>query len=112
MYRKDYEEEPSNEKSWDLTNKRGMLQALNQLYKGSPWPVMAYKLVKDFLNTDTSKQAKTLEDLIRAGKLHDVDEMDIKMKNFVGGKINTPDDIKIDMQLGKGEETIIIVKYK
>lgn len=89
-----------------------MLQALNQLYKGSPWPVMAYKLVKDFLNTDTSKQAKTLEDLIRVGKENNVGKMDIKMKKFVGGKINTPDDIKIDMQLGKGEETVIIVEYK
>ena len=73
---------------------------------------MAYKLVKDFLNTDTSKQAKTVEDLIRAGKTHNVGEMEIKLKNFVGGKINTSDDIKIDMQLGMGEETTIKVKYK
>ena len=94
---------------WDLTNKKGMLHAYNQMYS---IPKMAYELIKDFLSTDTTKQAKTVEDIIRAGRGNHVDMMEIKLKKFWGGKINVPEDINIDMKLGKDEETIIKVKYK
>ncbi len=71
-----------------------------------------FKKILDIFNTDTSKQAKAAEELIKAGKENGVDEMEIKLKQFAGGKLNIPEDFNIDVQIGKSEETVIKVKYK
>lgn len=94
---------------WDLTTDQGVLKAIVLL--GTPIPsILAF--LRDFFNTDTSKQAEMVERLIRQGKKDGVDEMEIKLKKFAGISLNIPEDVNIELKAGKDEETIIKVKYK
>jgi hypothetical protein len=97
--------------SWDLTQKKD-LDLVMAMFPTLSLTGFVYKKILDIFNTDTSKQAKAAEELIKAGKENGVDEMEIKLKQFAGGKLNIPEDVNIDVQIGKSEETVIKVKYK
>ena len=101
---------------FDLTTHDGMNRAKEFLQLCVPplSPIgMAYKIVKMVLDSDSvKKQTEAAESLIRAGKSHGVDEMDIIVDNTKGISIDIPDDVKISTVLGSHEKMKIHVKYK
>ena len=65
------------------------------------------------LDSDSvKKQAEAVENLIRAGKSHGVDEMNIVVDNMKGFKMDIPDDVNLSTVLGSNEKMTIHVKYK
>lgn len=101
--------------TFDLTTKRGIGRAKEflQLF-GLTNPIfMAFEIAKMVLDSDSvKKQAETAENLIRAGKSHGVDEMDIVVDNMKGLKMDIPDDVNLSTELGSHEKMTIHVKYK
>lgn len=103
--------------TFDLTTQEGKNKAKELLqqymYFINPIGMVACKIVKMVLDSDSvKKQGEAVEDLIRAGKSHGVDEMDIVVDSMKGIKMDIPDDVKISTELGSHEKIKIHVKYK
>ena len=101
-------------KQFNLTTKEGLSAAKEGLSLLNP---LAYLLIKTFeriTSSDNSKeQAKIAEELIKQGKVDDVDEMKIILKNTKGLDMKIPmDGVEITTMVGANETTILNVKYK
>ena len=95
-------------KKWDLTTAQGFLNAL-----AFTSPIAGiFSFLKDFFNTDNSKQAELAKELIEISKKEGVDEIEIKMKKTAGMKLKLPEEYKVEANIGKDDEMTIIVKYK
>lgn len=103
---------------FDLTTKEGREEAKKFAMALLPYvsPVLAvgYFVFERIFNSDSiEKQAEAAEKIIEAGKKNGTDELEIKMKNTKGFKINVPlEDVKIDTVIGDDEEMTLRVKYK
>lgn len=108
-------------KKFDLTTQKGMESVKKYISDNAILfavnPMLG--LLKSGMDKifDSSKtyeaQREVAVELIKKGKENGVDEMEIKMKNNRGGKVNIPvDDVKIETSIGSGEVVIVKVKYK
>lgn len=101
-----------NIQKWDLTTEQGYQTAVD--YVGYLFPITRriFGFLKDFFNTDNSKQAELAERLISTGKEKGARKMVIKLKKSAGLKLNLPEEYKVEASLGKDDEMSIEVTYK
>lgn len=111
------------EKSYDLTKPDVLKSVLSNMLPQStidyilvpsPLTYLAKKALDNILNSDTTtKQAEAAKSLIMQGKEDGVDEMEIKIENTKGFKLDIPiEDVKVDTIIGADEKMYIKVKYK
>lgn len=100
---------------FDLTTKEGLNDVLkrNFINVNPIFMLVMYVSEKLFIESE-DKQREMAKEIIAEGKKQGVDELEIKVKNFRGGKLNFPvdKDIKIETHLGQENKMIIKVKYK
>lgn len=101
-----------NIQKWDLTTAQGFQKALASISPIAQAILNPVGFLIDFFNTDNSKQAELAERLIRTGKEEGADEIEITLKKSAGGKLNIPEEYKVDISFGKDDEMTIRVKYK
>ena len=57
-------------------------------------------------------QKRMAEDIIRCGRENGIDEMEIKINNRKGLKLNIPEDVKLETMIGTDDSMTLKVKYK
>lgn len=100
---------------FDLTTKEGKEKAKKfAMAQLAIFPPVLYFVFERIFNSDSiEKQAEAVEKIIEAGKKNGTDELEIKMKNTKGFKLNVPlEVVKIDTGIGSDEEMTLRVKYK
>ena len=111
------------EKSYDLTKPNVLKSVLNSILPQSPTDsifllnsqmYLAKKALEYILKSDTTtQQTEAARSLIIQGKEANVDEMEIKIENTKGFKLDIPiEDVKVDTIIGADEKMSIKVKYK
>jgi hypothetical protein len=106
--------------SFDLTTKEGITNAYEKYGSILPWQVHAVKKAFDWISslTDTKptieQQTKAAEDIIKAGRENNVDEIEIELEQTAGidlnGKLKTGE--SIETKIGKSGKMKMKVKYK
>ncbi len=111
------------EKTYDLTKS----EVLNTVLQGlmpkdnydkvlllNPYAYLAKKGLEYIFNSNTAtKQAEAAKSLIIQGKQAGVDEMEIKLNNSKGFKLDVPlEEAQIDTIIGSNETMTLKVKYK
>jgi len=101
----------------DLTTKEGITKALTSMaIVYSPFLFGGLKIIDRIISAHQEGQRiqkKIVEDAIKHGKENGVDQMEIKMNNIKGFKLNIPiEDIKIDTTIGADDSITLNVKYK
>lgn len=83
---------------YDLTTPEGRKNVEKRLALIAPVPYFIYKMGKTLFSSDNTKvQAEAAGKLIKKGKEEGVDEMEIKVKNSKGFKLNVPyEGVQID----------------
>ena len=102
-------------KNCDLTTSEGKQDALVAIGLELPKPLIYYVLKSIFGSTNSNSiesQADQAEKLIEAGKKQGVDEMTITMDDLKGLKINTPEDVSLNVEMGSHRKMTLHVKYK
>ena len=101
----------------DLTTKEGVTKALTLMaISYSPILTLGLKIFDRIISSHQEGQGiqkKIVEDAIKHGKENGVDQMEIKINNIKGFKLNIPiEDVKIDTTIGADDSITMNVKYK
>lgn len=101
---------------YDLTDAKELQKVMTDvLLMPFPWLRLAKYVFDKMTGSDATKvQSEVAQRLIEKGKENGVDNMEIKMNNTKGFKLNMPLDekIKIDTMIGSDEKMTVRVKYK
>lgn len=99
----------------DLTTKEGITKALTFLAI-NPVLMLGLKIIDRIISAHQEGQGiqkKIVEDAIKHGKENGVDQMEIKMNNIKGFKLNIPiEKMNIDTTIGADDSITLNVKYK
>ena len=101
----------------DLTTKEGIKNALSSMaIVYNPLILFGIKIINRVISSHQEwqkKQKRIVEDAIRQGKEKGVDQMEIKIKNIKGFKLNIPiEGMEIDTSIGADDSITMNVKYK
>lgn len=98
---------------FDLTTEEGKKEVLKFFFRPIPYLLTElYERMASSHQEGLKIQKRMAEDIIRCGRENGVDEMEIKINNRKGLKLNIPEDVKLETMIGTDDSMTLKVKYK